>query len=280
MLRPSRGIVHAPSQVLIHTISPSLVRPCREVFTQALPSSPSQATALDIITPITFTTATLTGATEVQTAELGADAGHVKIRRAAALVPNITYLSDSNISLHETHADRNNFVNRAIISGQLHDWMVGNQTTNVAFMMYNGGDGLEVPILAYAADNDTLHFHIQYHPPSPASNNLTARNSDYSSHVPFFAANGDGIKLSMQNAIDRKSPPASQDDATGMFKAVVNDWFYNRQDATYVGYEEVFTDVLCYVSCPTLGLFPHDTDFLQILEARGFGLNSETNMCF
>lgn len=78
----------------------------------------------------------------------------------------------------------------------------------------------------------------------------------------------------MQNAIDRKSPPASQDDATGMSKAVVNDWFYIRQDATYVGYEEIFTDngwgghVLCYVSCPTLGLFPLDTDFLLPVDTR------------
>lgn len=249
------------SNIVLRTVIEELER-YNYISTNAHATALNIITAVESITHIALTTATVTGATGVQTAELGADAGHVKIKRAAALVPNITHLSDWDISLHGMHADRNSFDNRTIIGGELHDWMVGNQTTNVAFMMYSGDDGLDVPILAYAADNDTLHFHIQYHPPAVASNNLTARNSDYASHAPFFAANGAGIKLSMQNVIDQKSPPASQDDATGISKAVVNDWFYNRQDATYVGYEEVFTDngwgghVLCYVSCPTLGLFP------------------------
>lgn len=92
-----------------------------------------------------FTTATATGATWAQTAELGADAGHVKIKRAAALVPDITHLPDWNISLHDTHADRNRFDNRIIIGSQLRDWMV-NPTTNVTFMIYNGGEGVDVPI--------------------------------------------------------------------------------------------------------------------------------------
>lgn len=93
-----------------------------------------------------LTTATVTGATRVQKADLGADAGHVKIKRAAALVPNITHLSDWDISLHDTHADRNSFDNRTIIGSQLHDWMVGNPTTNVTFMIYNGGESVDVPI--------------------------------------------------------------------------------------------------------------------------------------
>lgn len=177
-------------------------------FPPVLQSLYAQATALNIITAIesithiALTTETVTGATEVLTVGLSAEADHVKIKRAGALVSNITHLSDWDISLYETDADRNSPVNRAIIGSQLHDWMVEIQTTTVAFMMYNGGDGLEVPIWAYAAENDTLHFHI-----TPAPDNLTARNSHYSSHVSFFTANGAGIKLSMQNVIDRKSPP-------------------------------------------------------------------------
>ncbi|KAG6357700.1 hypothetical protein INS49_013579 [Diaporthe citri] len=149
--------------------------------------------------------------------------------------------------------------------------MVGNQKTEVTFMIYDGGDGVDVPILAYAADNDTLLFQIQYHP-SAAASNLAARTSGTQanqSHAPFFAANGAGIKLSMQSVVDRKRPSAFQADATGSSKAVVNDWFHKRKEVTYVGYEEVFiTDnglggaVLCYVSRPKLGLLPLDTDFL------------------
>lgn len=73
-----------------------------------------------------------------------------------------------------------------------------------------------------------------------------------------------------------RAPPASPDDTIGISDAVVNYWFYNRQDATYVGHEEVFADngwsgyMLCYVSCPAPCLFPLDTDFVQIPEARGF----------
>lgn len=89
----------------------------------------------------------------------------------------------------------------------------------------------------------------------------------------------------MHNVIDRKSALDSQADATGISKAVVNIWFYNRQDATEAGYEKVFTDngfggdVLCYVSRSTLGLLPLDTDFLQT-PAQGSGLDSDINMCF
>lgn len=270
------------SNIILRTVIEELER-YNYISTNAHATALNIITSAETITHIALTTASVSGANGVQTAELGAGAGHVKIKRAAALIPNITHLSDWDISVHELHTDRNSFDNRTIIGDELHDWMVGNQTTNVAFMMYDAGGSVNVPILAYAADNDTLHFHIQYHPPT---SNLTARDSDYQAHVPFFAANGAGIKLSMQNAIDPKSPPASQDDATAISKAVVNDWFYNRQGATYVGYTEVFTDngffghYLCYVSSSTCGLLPIDTNSLQIPEAKGFGLNSEIQMCF
>lgn len=143
--------------------------------------------------------------------------------------------------------------------------------TGVACMIYDGGDGVDVPVLAYAASNDTLHFHTHCHPPADppaAASDLTTRDSKYQSHALFFAANGVGIMLSTQNVINRESRPASQADATGISNTVVNDWFYNRQDATHVRYEKVFTDtgfgghVVCYVSRSTLGLLPQDTDFL------------------
>ncbi|KAJ0107758.1 hypothetical protein J7T55_000020 [Diaporthe amygdali] len=79
------------------------------------------------------------GATGGQTAEISVDAGHVEIKRPAALVHNMPHLSDWDIGIHDTHADRNSFDNRAFISSELHYWMVGNQTKDVAFMIYDDG---------------------------------------------------------------------------------------------------------------------------------------------
>lgn len=205
---------HSSEDSRIYTCSSCLSTLYNYITTNA------HTTAVNIITHIVLTTASVSGAAGVQTAKLGADVGHVKIKRAAALVSNITHLSDWDISLHDTYADRDGFDNRTIIGSELRDWMVGNQTTDVAFMIYDGGDGVDVNILAYAARQRYLALPYPDHSPAAASN-LTTRNLDYQSHASSFAANGAGIKLSMQKVIDRKSPSAWEADATGISKSVV-----------------------------------------------------------
>ncbi|KAG8168013.1 hypothetical protein KVR01_003702 [Diaporthe batatas] len=94
--------------------------------------------------------------------------------------------------------------------------MVGKQT-EVAVIKYDAAGAVDVPILPYASGNDTLHFHIQYSPPA---SNLTTRKPGYQAHIHFFAADREGIELSMQNMINPKGPPASRDHATAISKAV------------------------------------------------------------
>ncbi|KAG8623408.1 hypothetical protein KVT40_008384 [Elsinoe batatas] len=99
--------------------------------------------------------------------------------------------------------------------------------------MYKHSSGSEVPILAYQTSDNSTNLHVQWH--KPDNSTLSKRDFDYQRRVPFFAANGAGIKLSVQNKIDPRSPPASSGDATLIAQTVVNDLFYNRQDSTYTG---------------------------------------------
>ncbi|KAI7786190.1 hypothetical protein LA080_004574 [Diaporthe eres] len=179
---------HLVSNLVLRNVVEELVN--NQINTNAHTTALNIVTAVKSITHIALTKASISGATGSKTTELGPDAGYVKIKWAAALVSNTTHLSDWGIILHDTHADRNSWDNRTIIGSELLDWLVGNQTTDVACMIYDGGDGVEVPILVYAAGNDTLRFHIH--------------------------------------------ASASKADATGISKAVVNVWFYNRQHTTYV----------------------------------------------
>lgn len=257
---------HGSIDFRIYTCSSCLSTFDNYITTNAHAAALDIITGVESITRIPLKAASVSGATEVQTAELEADAGHVKIKRATALVSNTTYLSDWDTGLHDTHTNRNSFDNRTLIGSELHDWMVGNQTTDVAFMIYGGVGASTSP--SWRTPPTTIPCTSTSSQSPAAAADLTDRNSDYQFHASFFAANEAGIKPGMQRVIDRKRASAYQADATVISKAVVHDWFYHRQDAMYVGYAEVVTEngfgghMLCYVSCSTLGLLPLDTDFL------------------
>lgn len=118
------------------------------------------------------------------------DTSHVKIKRAAALVPNITHLSDWDISLHGLYADRNSFDNRTIIDDELHDWVVGKQTTNVAFMIHGSG----------RRGGGRRHT-----PPTADASNLIAQDSGYQALSPFLRCERSRNEAQTPNAIGPKS---------------------------------------------------------------------------
>lgn len=84
------------------------------ISTDAHPPALNIITAIESNTRVALTTASVSATATVQIAAPGTDAGHVKTKRAAALVPNITHLPDRDINVHDMHADRNIFDNRAI----------------------------------------------------------------------------------------------------------------------------------------------------------------------
>lgn len=77
------------------------------------------------------------------------------------------------------------------------------------------------------------------------------------------------VSETVSTCLNLLRPRVSSADTTGISQAVVNDWSYNSQGATYVRHEEIFAGngfgghvpaLLC--KSFALGLLPLYTDFL------------------
>lgn len=252
------------SNVIFSTVIQELER-YDYISTNAAATTQNIISAVELITHIALTTAAIPNTSGTSFVTIGADNGGAVKRRDTAMVGNITHVSSWDLSDEGAHALANRYSNRTIIGSELRSQILDSGINNITFVLAHGASG-HVPILAYAVNNRTNAFHTQWQRPG---NLTTKRDSTYSEHQAFFAANGAGIKLTMQAPIAATDPPASSSDATQIANALAQDLILNRAGYTYVGYDEIYSNngaqghAICYIP-----------------EQSGFGLNEETNLCF
>lgn len=143
---------------------------------------------------------------------------------------------------NEAHARSNVYNDQHVMDDDMRSEMLDNGLRNITFI-HTASDSGSVPILAYQTEDGTTNFHWRpargLHRPGQHRGKGRGRPlNNNNGKQPFFSSGGAGFKISSTPPSELKSPKYSAHLAQKIAEALVGDLFKNRQDSTFVGYQE------------------------------------------